>query len=116
MALTPIAQRARSEIQFSYAGALTALAKSTRSTRRRAAAVLTEVFCSLDTAGSTNTVISVRRNGVEVATVAIAAGAFTGTTGPLTIALALGDYLQLVITTAGTGAADLEGQALIEAA
>lgn len=73
---------------------------------------ITRLFASLAVAGSTATTVALHRNGVSVATVTIAIGALTGGvvtlsstfTGPET------DYMQVAVTSPGTGASDLTVQ------
>lgn len=68
---------------------------------------LTELDATLDTAGSSSTVLSIRRNGTEFATMTLAS---TVTSMSLTLAIAyvVGDIYTIAITTVGTGAEGLQ--------
>ena len=68
---------------------------------------------SLGTAGTTDTVVDVRINGVSAHAITIpAASNMASNTAP--VAVATGDYITVAVTTAGTGAADLTVLARIE--
>lgn len=79
----------------------------------RSPSVLQRVLVSLDTPGSTNTVVTLYKNGDALTTVALG-GATDKTQIALTASFeADSDYLQVGITTAGTGAKDIDVQCRI---
>lgn len=98
------------EIVFSLGGDLR-LVKWGRYYERFAACTIESFYVSIDTAGTTNTVVALLRNGVSVTSATILAGANTGSSTSLSIAVVLGDYLQVEITTRGAGAKELVAQA-----
>lgn len=65
---------------------------------------------TLAVAGGTDTTVALYKNGVSAAIVTIGAGQTTGSSA-VSVALALGDVLTPVITTAGANAVDLTVQA-----
>lgn len=71
------------------------------------AVTLTEFMARLDTAGSTSTVIEVRRSGVAVATLTLAAGITTASVA-VNANYTASDTYSVAVTTAGTGASDLQ--------
>jgi hypothetical protein len=98
-----------SEIVFSYAGAL-AVATSPPARVWRGGN-LTVLAVSLRTAGSTSTVIAVKRNGTTVGTVTVPSST-TSYNGEVSARFAAdSDTLTLAVTTAGTGAADMTAAA-----
>lgn len=106
---SPATQAAPKEIVFSYSGPLTASVSPP--IRSRYSNVLVSVNFTLGTAGTTDTVIEIRRGGSAVRTTAIPAGA---TTHEAVVDVDIGadqDDITMAITTAGTGAVDLVGQA-----
>ena len=68
---------------------------------------LDDLSATLDTAGSTTTTLEVRKNGVAVATLDLAAGITSASVAP-SESYADGDLYTIAITAAGTGAADLQ--------
>lgn len=77
----------------------------------RRTATLSQVWCSLDTAGSTSTVVTVYVNGGSQGTVTIPGSANTGSATFDDVLVADADYLTVAATTVGTGAEDLTVQA-----
>jgi len=73
---------------------------------------LTVIAVTLGTAGTTDTVIDVFRNGTVVATITVPDGA-TAHNGSVFVRFAAEDSLALEITTAGTGAADMTAEARV---
>lgn len=97
------------ELVFSYAGALTAA--TSPPTRVWRGGNLTVVAVSLGTAGSTSTVIAVKRNGTTVGTVTVPSST-TIYNGEVSARFAAdSDKLTLTISSAGTGAADMTAAA-----
>jgi len=72
---------------------------------------LVEVYVGLDTAGTTDTVLTVYQNGSSIGTITILAGHTTGSTAFNNDFAANSDKLTVQVTTIGTGAADLTAQA-----
>lgn len=64
---------------------------------------------TLATTGSTATILELRKNGVAITTVTLAASTTT-TRVAASATFASGDYYTIAITTAGTGAEDLQTQ------
>jgi hypothetical protein len=97
------------EIVFSYAGALTAATSPPARVWR--GGNLTVLAVTLDTAGSTATVIDVLRNGTVVGTVTVPSSTtiYNGEVSARFVADV--DTLALEITTAGTGAAEMTAAA-----
>jgi hypothetical protein len=96
-------------IGFSYAGVLAA--STSPPTRVWRGGNLTVLAVSLGTAGSTSTVIAVKRNGTTVGTVTVPSGAVIYNGEVSARFAADSDLLTLQITTAGTGAADMTAAA-----
>lgn len=97
-------------VPFSFAGALT-VSESPRY-YPHAATRLVSVHASLATAGTSNTVITVKVNGTSIGTITLASGAHTGTADFYQGMTADLDYLTVAITTVGSGSpADLVVQA-----
>lgn len=94
---------------FSFAGQLEASESGRWYPRHNC--TLIEVPVTLDTAGTSNTVVSVRVNGVEVSTITLGSGdeQALGLFGEELTADV--DYVTLAITTVGTGAENLVAQA-----
>lgn len=91
---------------FSYAGAL-ASGTTSPPVRLRFSQTATLVAVTLGTAGSTSTVLDLLKNGVSVDTITVAAA---GTIHDEVLSVAYTadtDVLELTVTTAGTGAADM---------
>lgn len=99
-------------VQWSYSGALTAGAVSTPY-RPKNDQRLTEVIVWLGTAGSSNTVVTVKVNGSSVGTVTLASGDTQKSVTFETKLLSRTDVLTMELTTAGTGAADLSAEAVL---
>jgi hypothetical protein len=97
------------EIPFSFDGVLSV--KESPPIRPRWGGRLTVLAVSFGTAGSTDTVLEVKRNGTTVATVTVPASTedYNGTVG---VRFAAGvDRLTLAVVTAGTGAAGMTADA-----
>lgn len=92
------------EITFSFAGALTVTASPPK--RLWKPGTLTAIAVALTTAGSTATVIDVERWGTVVATVTVPAGAGSHDEA-LSVRFTANDRLRLLVTTAGTDAAEM---------
>lgn len=92
------------EITFSFAGAITAIASPPKRVWKSGNLGLLAV--TMTTAGSTDTIIDIERNGTVVATVTVPAGA-EDYDGPVSARFAANDRLRLLITTAGAGAAEM---------
>jgi hypothetical protein len=69
---------------------------------------LNHFVASLGTAGSTGTVVYLMKNGADMISLTLAAGVYTNSTSGVVVAP--GDYLQVRVATAGTGAKDLSVQ------
>jgi hypothetical protein len=97
------------ELVFSYAGAL---ASATESPPKiiRVSGVLTVLAVAFKTAGSTDTIIEVKRNGTVKNTVTAPAST-TQVVVQVAIAFTAGDVVSLNVATAGTGAADMTATA-----
>ena len=100
-------------IVFSQGGDATAVSTSEVSGRyyplRRGK--LAFVLCTLTTAGSSSTVVSIKKNGSEITTVTLASSdTFEAKTLATTFSVGV-DYLTVAATTAGTGAEGLTVQA-----
>lgn len=95
------------EVVFTWYGPL-ATAQSPVATRRDPAKLVI-VDAHLDTAGASDTVVHVLKNGVLVVTVTIPAGLVTVNV-PCSVQFDTGDRLQDSITTAGSGAVSLTVQ------
>jgi hypothetical protein len=102
---TPAQNTDRSfEITFSFAGAVTAIASPPKSLWKPG--TLTTLAATITDPGSTDTVIDVERLGIVVATVTVPAGAgYYDET--LSVRFTANDRLRLLVTTAGTGAAEM---------
>lgn len=96
-------------IIFSHSG--TVLASTSPPARVWKGGNLTVLAVTFGTAGSTDTVIAVERNGTTVATVTVPASteAYNGTVSARYVADV--DTLSLTVTSAGTGAADMTAEA-----
>lgn len=64
------------------------------------------VHASLDTAGTASTVVTIYKNGASLGTVTLASGATT-TEVVFNTPFKVGDYLRVLVTTAGAAARDL---------
>lgn len=96
-------------IGFSYAGVLTV--STSPPIRVWRGGNLTVLAVNFGTAGSTDTILLVQRNGTTVATVTVPAST-TVYNGEVTARfVADADILTLTIDTAGTGAADMTAEA-----
>jgi hypothetical protein len=103
--ITPTQDTDRSfEITFSFAGTITATESPPKRLWRPGH--LTVLAVTLTDAGSTDTVIDIERNGTVVDTVTIPAGA-EDYDAALSIRFAADDRLRLLVTSAGTGAAEM---------
>jgi hypothetical protein len=92
-------------IVFSHAGALATSTSGPYVPLRKGR--LFYVLCVLGTAGSSSTVVSIKKNGSEITTVTLASSD-TIEAKNLSTSFAVGaDKLTIGITTVGTGAADL---------
>lgn len=96
------------EITFSFAGTLAVAASPPK--RMRKVGNLAFLAVTLGTAGSTDTVLTVERNGTVVGTVTVPSGD-TAYNGEVTARFAGDDVLVVSVTTAGTGAADMTADA-----
>lgn len=95
---------------FSYAGAL-ASATTSPPIRIKTGGTMVILAVTLGTAGSTNTVLDILKNGVSAATVTITGGT-TVHNETVSIAYAADtDLLAIKVTTTGTGAADMTAEA-----
>ena len=92
------------EITFSFAGTITATASPPK--RVWHGGNLTVLAVALGTAGSTSTVLTVKRNGSVVATITVPSSA-TAHDGQVFARFADDDVLVVTVTTAGTGAANM---------
>jgi hypothetical protein len=92
------------EITFSFAGALTVLASPPK--RIWKGGNLSFLAVALGTAGSTSTVLTVKRNGTVVATVTVPSST-TAHNGEVSARFVPDDVLVVSVTTAGTGAANM---------
>lgn len=102
---TPAQNTDRSfEITFSFAGALTVAASPPK--RLWKPGTLTTLAVALTTAGSTATVIDVERWGFVIATITVPSGA-DEYDAALSNRFAANDRLRILVTTAGTGAAEM---------
>ena len=97
------------ELVFSYAGALASGTESPPKILRQSR-VLTVLAVALKTAGSTDTVLEILRNGVVANTVTVPAGWLVAAL-PVAVAYSAGDTIALVVATAGTGAAEMTAAA-----
>jgi len=97
------------EIVFSYAGALaTGTSPPVRVWRGGNLVVVAVTF---GTAGSTSTVLTVKRNGTSVGTVTIPSSTTAYNGNVVARFAADSDTLTLTVTTVGTGAADMTATA-----
>jgi hypothetical protein len=71
---------------------------------------LTQVDATLDTPGSTSTVVVVKKNGSTVATLTLAAGQYHETSLLFSTVYSPTDYMTVTTTSVGTGAANLNVQ------
>lgn len=94
---------------FSYAGALAA--STSPPARLRAGGILSILAVTLGTAGATDTVLDVYRNGALAATVTVPDGATAYNAEVGVRFTAESDQLVLAIATPGTGAADMTAEA-----
>lgn len=94
---------------FSLAGALTTVASGRWYPRRTG--TLTNVFASLDTAGSSSTVVTVYVDGASQGTITLGSGVNKSSVTFDDVLVADTDYLTVAVTTVGTGAANLTVQA-----
>jgi len=99
------------ELVFSYSGALVDGTESAPKILRVSGvlAVLAVAF-KPTTAGSTDTILDVLRNGTVANTVTVPAST-TEFVVPVAVAYSAGDTIALVVNTAGTGAADMTAAA-----
>lgn len=97
------------ETLFSYAGAL--VASTSPPVRLRHGGTLTVLVVTLGTAGSTDSVLTVQKNGATVATVTVPSSSTTHTGQVGAYFSADTDKLILTITTAGTDAANMTAEA-----
>lgn len=95
-------------ILFSFAGDITAT--TSPPVRVWRGGNLTVIAVTLGTAGSTDTIIDVLRNGTVVATVTVPDSVETFN-GQVFVRFAVEDILALEVTSAGTGAADMTAEA-----
>lgn len=108
---TPATPAVADEIIFSFAGSLAvSTSPPTRSRRGGTLGVLAVTFAS-GTAGSTDTVLLVLRNGTTVATVTVPASTEVYNANVAVAYAADTDTLALAVDTAGTGAADMTAAA-----
>ena len=105
---TPAAAKPDTSIMFSYAGPLATTVSPP--TRVRAGGVLTDLAVTLGTAGSTDTLLVVGRNGTDAAVITVPAG-YTTFDGPVGVRYGASDILVVAIASAGTGAADMTAEA-----
>jgi hypothetical protein len=92
------------EITFSFAGTITAIASPPK--RVWKGGDLGVLAVTMDTAGSTATIIDIERNGTVVATVTVPSSTEVYN-GEVSARFAPDDILGVSVTTAGTGAADM---------
>ena len=97
------------EIIFSYAGPLSATVSPPARVRR--GGILSVLAVTMGTAGSTDTVIDILRNGTTVATVTVPSSTESYNAQVMARYTADGDTLALEITSVGTGAADMTAEA-----
>lgn len=98
------------EIIFSYAGTLTATESPPALIPRGGVLAVLAVAFKVGSAGSTDTVIDVLRDGTTVATVTVPASdeTFNAEVG---VSYSVEQTISLAVTTAGTGAADMTAEA-----
>jgi hypothetical protein len=96
-------------IVFSFAGALSAATSPPIRVWR--GGILSVLAVSLGTAGSTATVLAVKRNGITVGTVTVPAGWSVYNAELSARFSADSDALALAVITAGTGAAEMTAEA-----
>lgn len=97
------------EAVFSHAGTPTTQPSGRWYPRRTA--TLTDVLVSLDTAGTSNTVVTVYVNGGSQGTITLGSGVHSATGAFDDVLVADTDWLTVAATTVGSGAADLTVQA-----
>lgn len=100
---------ANDDIIFSYAGTLAAGVESPP-TKLRYSGFLAVLAIALGTAGSTSTVLKVKKNGTVVATITIGSGV-ADLGAEVGVRVVAEDRISLLVDTAGTGAADMTAAA-----
>lgn len=105
---TPAGAQQPVTIMFSYAGPLTATVSPP--TRVQSRGTLTELAVTLGTAGSTDTLIVVGKNGTDAAIITVPAGATTFD-APVGVYYGASDILVVAIASPGTGAANMTAEA-----
>lgn len=109
--LTPKMPAMTAELVFSYAGALVSATESPPKLFVVPAnlGLLAVAFTSGE-AGSTDTILEVKKNGSVAGTVTVPASTETYTAS-VAVAFVIGDTISLNVATAGTGAADMTATA-----
>lgn len=98
------------DVPFSFAGELFA-SESPRYYSPNAGLYLVQLWASLGTPGTSNTVVEVRKNGAAIATLTFGSGVQLKRTALQEIIQTGVDYLTMAVTGVGTGARDLDVQA-----
>lgn len=98
----------RREIVFTLPGAL--IGSTSPKYYVRDGGLVTSVLCSLGTAGSTSTTVQIKRDGVVVRTITLAAGVTVARAVPQVPLGADQEALTVTVSAAGTGARDLTVQ------
>ncbi len=98
------------ELVFSYAGSLTVSESPPALIPRSAILNVLAVAFKTGSAGSTSTVLAVKKNATTVATVTVPASTETYN-ADISVSFDADDRLSIAITTVGTGAADMTAEA-----
>ncbi len=97
------------DVPFTYAGALSV--STSPKWFPQSNVTLFQVYASLVTAGTSNTVLTVYQNGASIGTITMGSGVVALAVTFNTAFVANVHYIQVGITTVGTGAAGLTAQA-----